>query len=285
MSGSILTQNIPQPTVAMFDTETGMIVPVWFRFFMSLFARTGGPNPAGTVGTPGGLDTNVQYNSAGVFGGLTNIQLTTRIQPFTTVLKGAVPASGGVAGTFLRNDATFNKVALTSDTTGTLPVANGGTGLTAGTSGGILGYTAAGVLASSGALTNHALVLGAGAGATPTALASLGTTTTVLHGNAAAAPTFGAVSLTADVTGTLPVLNGGTGVTTATGTGAVVRATAPTMAGATVDGSGDFHLTTQTSGAAAAAGTIANAPHAGNPDFWVPMQVNGVDGWVPWWHA
>ena len=45
----------------------------------------------------------------------------------------------------------------------------------------------------------------------------MGTTTTVLHGNAAGAPTFGAVSLTADVTGTLPIANGGTGATTSAG--------------------------------------------------------------------
>jgi hypothetical protein len=42
-------------------------------------------------------------------------------------------------------------------------------------------------------------------------LASLGTTTTVLHGNAAGLPTFGAVSLTADVSGVLPVANFATG--------------------------------------------------------------------------
>lgn len=94
-----------------------------------------------------------------------------------------------------------------------IPVADGGTGLSSGTSGGVLGFTAAGTLASSVALTANALVLGGGAGATPTPLASLGTTTTVLHGNAAGAPTFGAVSLTADVSGTLPVANGGTGNT------------------------------------------------------------------------
>lgn len=93
---------------------------------------------------------------------------------------------------------------------GTLSVANGGTGLASGTSGGILGYTASGTLASSIALTASALVLGGGAGATPTPMASLGTTTTVLHGNAAGAPTFGAVSLTADVSGALPLANGGT---------------------------------------------------------------------------
>lgn len=93
---------------------------------------------------------------------------------------------------------------------GTVPVANGGTGLTSGTSGGILAFTAVGTLASSGALTANQLVLGGGAGVAPTVLGSLGTTTTVLHGNAAGAPTFGAVSLTGDVSGILPVANGGT---------------------------------------------------------------------------
>ncbi len=95
-------------------------------------------------------------------------------------------------------------------------VAQGGTGLSSGTSGGVLGYTASGTLASSVALTASALVLGGGAGATPTPMGSLGTTTTVLHGNAVGAPTFGAVSLAADVTGTLPIANGGTGTTSTT---------------------------------------------------------------------
>lgn len=42
------------------------------------------------------------------------------------------------------------------------------------------------------------------------AFTNLGTTTTVLHGNASGSPTFGAVSLTADISGTLPIANGGT---------------------------------------------------------------------------
>lgn len=88
-----------------------------------------------------------------------------------------------------------------------VPVANGGTGLTSGTSGGVPAYTASGTITSSGALGQNQIVLGGGAGAVPTALGSLGTTTTVLHGNAAGAPTFGAVDLAADVTGVLPNSN------------------------------------------------------------------------------
>jgi hypothetical protein len=106
----------------------------------------------------------------------------------------------------------------------TIPVAQGGTALASGTSGGVLGFTASGTLASSVALTNHALVVGGGAGATPTPLASLGTATTVLHGAAAGNPTFGAVDLNADVSGLLPVANAGLGVGTLTAHGVLVGA-------------------------------------------------------------
>lgn len=50
---------------------------------------------------------------------------------------------------------------------GTVPVANGGTGITTGTSGGILGFTAAGTIASSGLLAANALMIGGGAGVLP----------------------------------------------------------------------------------------------------------------------
>ena len=151
------------------------------------------------------------------------------------VIRGAGPTTGvtvasGFKALVAWNGSDFVKVAsslvsLTSDVTGTLPVANGGTGLTTGTSGGVLGYTASGTLASSAALTANALVLGGGAGATPTPMGSLGTTTTVLHGNAGGAPTFGAVSLTTDVTGTLPIANGGTGTTSTTFTNLTTNVT------------------------------------------------------------
>jgi hypothetical protein len=131
---------------------------------------------------------------------------------------GATPTSLGALGTattLLHGNAagapSFGAVALAADVAGVLPVANGGTGIAAGTSGGVLGYTAAGTIASSAALTANQLVLGGGAGVTPGPLGSLGTVTTVLHGNAGGAPNFGAVALAADVSGTLPIANGGTG--------------------------------------------------------------------------
>lgn len=72
----------------------------------------------------------------------------------------------------------------------TIAVNKGGTGLTSGTSGGVLGYTASGTLASSAALTAGGVVYGGGAGATPAATAQ-GTSSQVLIGGTT--PSFGSV--------------------------------------------------------------------------------------------
>lgn len=70
---------------------------------------------------PGGLTGNVQYNNAGVLGGMTDVQLTTRVQPFTATLSGAVPSSGGGTTNYLRADGTFAAPAA-----GSLPAAPSG---------------------------------------------------------------------------------------------------------------------------------------------------------------
>ena len=90
---------------------------------------------------------------------------------------------------------------LTTGVTGTLPVANGGTGVTTSTGSGN------NVLSTSPTLV------------TPI----LGTPTSGTLSSCTGLP------LTTGVTGTLPVANGGTGVTTSTGTGNVVLSTSPTL--------------------------------------------------------
>lgn len=55
------------------------------------------------------------------------------------------------------------------------------------------------------------------------------TTTGTFDTNGSFKQTLGSVNLSSGVTGTLPVANGGTGVTTSTGTGNVVLSTSPTL--------------------------------------------------------
>lgn len=62
------------------------------------------PNSSLT-GVPGGSNGQVQFNNAGAFGGLTNVQLTALINPFTAALSGVVPASGGSSTQLFLNQA------------------------------------------------------------------------------------------------------------------------------------------------------------------------------------
>ena len=91
---------------------------------------------------------------------------------------------------------------------GVVGVANGGTG--------------------AATITNNGVVIGAGAGALSGVTGSSGQVMTV---NSSNQPIFSAVNLgaAAAVSGTLAVANGGTGVTTSTGTGSVVLSNSPTL--------------------------------------------------------
>lgn len=62
-------------------------------------------------------------------------------------------------------------------------------------------------------------------------LADVATGNALLSGGVGVAPAYGKVGLTTHVSGTLPVANGGTGVTTSTGTGNVVLSASPTLTG------------------------------------------------------
>jgi hypothetical protein len=103
----------------------------------------------------------------------------------TDIVKAASSTADGVTtidfGSTGLTPATATSGAVT--VAGTLAVANGGTNLTAGTSGGVLAYTATGVLASSAALAANKVVIGGGAGAVPSTTTLLGTAAAVTTGN------------------------------------------------------------------------------------------------------
>lgn len=222
------------------------------------------------VASTGQIDHNTLLNlNVGDYQHLTAARNTTLTgtQSANTVLAG--PTTGAAAISAFRAlvaadlPAGSGTVTSVSFTGGLISVATATTtpALTvAGTSGGIPYFSSGTTWASTGALTANALLIGGGAGAGPSALGSLGTTTTVLHGNASGAPTFGAVSLAADVTGTLPYGNGGTGATALTDHGVVTAGAAAlgTVAPSTIGNVLTSNGTDWTSVAPATSGTVTS---------------------------
>ena len=134
-------------------------------------------------------------------------------------------------------------------------------------------------------------------GADPTAqvgtTATNGTAATFMRSDAASAinlgmaPTWTAAHVfTTGTTMTSLVMAGTlTGVTSLTMSGALTGATSLTTTGDITTGSTTLHKTTAalTNGAAAAAGTLLNAPAAGNPTKWAPVDDNGTIRYIPMW--
>lgn len=152
-------------------------------------------------------------------GDLLYASTTTALSKLADVATGNALISGGVGVA-----PSWGKIGLTTHVTGTLPVANGGTGLTAGTSGGVLYYSATGTLASSAALAASALVVGGGAGVAPSTITTgTGVVTAlgvavgsagafVVNGGALGTPSSGTVT---NLTGTASInINGTVGATT-----------------------------------------------------------------------
>jgi len=152
-------------------------------------------------------------------GSVTSVSGTGTVNGIT--LSGTVTSSGS-----LTLGGALSGVSLTSQVTGTLPVANGGTGVTTSTGTGSV------VLSTSPTLTTPALgtpssVTLTNATGLPIDAGTTGTLPISRGGTGATSTQF--VNLATNVTGTLPVANGGTGVTSSTGSGSVVLSTSPTL--------------------------------------------------------
>lgn len=84
----------------------------------------------------------------------------------------------------------------------------------------------------------------------------------------------GAITLTTQVTGTLPVANGGTGVTTSTGTGAVVLGTSPTITTPIIVQSINAQTTAAYVTVASDAGAIVTVSNASANTFKLPTNAS-----------
>jgi len=192
-------------------TTRNITAPAQSKAYIVINAGTGsvvirGSGPTTGVTVASGFKTLVAWNGSDF------VKIASSLVSLTSDVTGTLPIANGGTNTTATATAggvaygTGTAYAVTAASTGgyiltsggagapafiqTLPVANGGTGLTAGTSGGVLAYTASGTLASSGVLAQYGVVLGGGAGAVPTSTA-VGTATHVLTSNGAGvAPTF-----------------------------------------------------------------------------------------------
>ena len=179
------------------------------------------------TGTPGtyGSSSNVPVFVTNAQGQVTSVTNT-----------GIAITSAAVSG--LATSATTDTTNAANITSGTLPSGR--------ISGSYTGLTGTGALAA-GSLTTGFTAVSAplgGTGQTSYAVGDLlyASTTTALSkladvavgnalisGGVGSAPSYGKIGLATHVDGTLPVANGGTGVTSSTGTGSVVLSSSPTL--------------------------------------------------------
>ena len=175
------------------------------------------------VGTPGSV--------ASFSGGTTGLTPNTPTIGAITLAGTLATANGGTGVTSFTAGGAFYATSTSALTTGTLPTASGGTGLTSFTSGGAV------YASSTSALTTGTLpataggtglnsyttgdILYATSASVVGKLADVAVGNVLLSGGVGAAPTYGKVDLTTTVTGTLPVANGGTGLSSTPANGQI----------------------------------------------------------------
>jgi len=163
--GSTTAQYAMIRVTGTLTTTKVITAPSYSKTYIVANAATGGTVTIKASGQSGvsvavGETATVYYNGTDY---VKSASTTYNTGGTVTSVAASVPAFLSIAGSPITTSGTL---AITYSGTA-LPVANGGTGLTSGTSGGIPYYSASGTIASSAALTASALVIGGGAGAAP----------------------------------------------------------------------------------------------------------------------
>jgi len=210
-------------------------------------AVTGISTLTGAVGAPGGVTGPITSSSATITGGsitgITDLAVAdggTGASTAAAALNNLLPSQTSAASKYLQSDGTnasWDAVSLsTADITGTLGVANGGTGQTSFTNGQLLiGNTTGNTLTPATLTAGSGVTITNGNGAITVAFTGPGagsvTSVDVSGGTTGLTTSGGPITASGTVTlaGTLAVANGGTGVTTSTGSGNNVLSTSPTL--------------------------------------------------------
>ena len=200
-----------------------------------------GPSDTLTAGSvPYGTGSALAYTAAGTSGQFLKSNgagAPTWVTASGTGTVTSVDVSGGTTG--LTSSGGPVTASGTITLAGTLAIANGGTNSTATPTAGTIPYGTGTALAYSPTGTSGQVLTSGGAGApTWTTVTGTGTVTSVNVSGGTTGLTYSGGPITGSGTitmaGTLAVANGGTGVTSSTGTGSVVLGTSPTVNNPTV---------------------------------------------------
>jgi len=273
-SGIAITNGSGSITIEATGTGSGTVTSVDVSGGSTGLTTSGGPvTTSGTISIAGTL--NASSGGTGLtsysIGDIVYASGSTTLAKLADVATGNALISGGVGSA-----PSYGKIGLTTHVSGTLPATSGGTGQSAFVTGDLLYASSSSAISRLADVAVGNVLLSGGVGVAPSwgqfdlynatgttkvsnggtgltsyavgdivyatgtttlsKLADVATGNVIISGGVGAAPSYGKVGLTTHVSGTLPVANGGTGVTSSTGSGSVVLSASPALTGTPTTG-------------------------------------------------